>query len=150
MAFGLNRSVRGVGGDHGVGAGAVGGPQDRPEVAGLLDALDDDDERLRGEAAISASSASTGIADDRDDAVRPVAERELADDGLGHRGEPGRRRQPADRLARLGGPDELVADERLGDLDAGVEGPQQLARPVDDRAGPSRRARAGRAAGPPP
>src|SRR4029079_8535763 len=72
-------------------------------------------------------------ADYRPDPVRPIAECELADDGLGHRREPRRRRQPADRLARLVGPDELLADEGLRDLDIACEGPQQLAWPVDDR-----------------
>ena len=134
IAFGLKRSVRGSAAITASRAGAVGGPQDRAEVAGLLDALDDDDERLVGQAS-RPSSAGRRRPDDRDDAVRPVAERELARGRrLGHRASgrssprAGRRPSRASSVRTS-----VVADERRLDLDAGVECPEQLAGAVDDR-----------------
>ena len=45
---GVEQVREGIGGDQAAGTGSVGRPQDRPEVARLLDRLDDDDERLIG------------------------------------------------------------------------------------------------------
>ena len=73
-----------VGGDHGVGAGAVGRPEHGPEVARLLDPLDDDDQRVRGQR----QGLQRGVRDpgDRHDPVAAVAV-----------GEPGPRRRTTRR-----------------------------------------------------
>ena len=131
IAFGLNRSVRGVGGDHRVGAGAVGGPQDRAEVARLLDGLDDDDERRpaasaqRRRAPSTATRTTATTPSDRSPnaSLAMTASRHVEVDARTRRQPAERRRAP--RRVRTSG----VADERLDDLDAGVERPEQLAGP---------------------
>ena len=61
--------------------GAVRAAQHRADVARLLDALDDDDERRRA-AGRATRAPSTGCPDDRDEALGPLAERELGEDRL--------------------------------------------------------------------
>ena len=99
IAFGLNRSVRGIGGDEAVDAGAVGAAQDRPEIARLLDRLDDDDERVapgpradRGRARAGGATATTPSA------RSPKASFASAASVTGHEARIGRRR--AGRAAR--------------------------------------------------
>ena len=119
-----------IGGHEGVDARAVRAAQDRPEVARLLDPLDDDDERVLGQP--DPVEAELRPASHRYDAVGPVAERELRERRLGHRHEPRVvRAEPFDQLLAGGRPASLVADEDGLDSDPGLDGSQQLGRAVD-------------------
>ena len=140
-----------VGGDHGVGAGAVGGAQDRAEVAGLLDALDDDERaarpgRPRGpRARVAASRRSPrprpsgrrtrpwrGRPRLTSSVTRPVAaSRSAASTRVAESGAAPARRTPPRPRRRRRGPGAARAARRRS-------------------SGPSPRARAGRAAGPRP
>ena len=109
MTFGLARSVRGEAAMTRVGPGAVGAAQHGAEVARLLDALDDDDQRSVGQAQVVERERRG--ADDRDEPLGPVAERELGEGGLGRRGDRDAGRRAA-RRARRGRPRRRAAARR--------------------------------------
>ena len=102
-------------------------------LPGLLDALDDEDQRVVAEARGRPSDARRDP-DDEDEPFGPPAEGELREHGLAD----GRRRDPAVGEEIEGGPgvgagQERLADERLGDLDPGFERAADLAGAVDER-----------------
>ena len=122
MAFGLNRSVRASAAITASAPGAVGRPQHRADVAGLLDALHDDHERVgrqrrapRGRAAGSGRPRRC---------LRPGRRRSsLREDGLGHRDGwrcPSAAR-PVEHGPRVRAGEQWLADERLDERGAGLE-----------------------------
>ena len=135
------------GGDERVGAGAVGRAQDRAEVAGLLDALDDDDERVRRERQVG-RARGRGI---RTTATSPSARSPKASFSKTRLADRRDRRAAAlaaaSSAARASGPASSGSQTNASTtLDAGVERPADLARAVDEGQARAARARAGRAA----
>ena len=120
-----------VGGDHGIGARAVGAPEDGAEVAGLLEALEDDDEGIRRQ--LQQVESEPGDRDDGDEPLRPIPEGQPLSHGLVD--EDGRHRRLAEGLdgrAALGGRDGAGADHGLLDPSPGGESTSDLAGAIDE------------------
>ena len=131
MAFGLNRSVRGDAATTASTAGAIGAAQDRAEVARLLDALDDRDERIgRQRQAPSGRATGSATTATSPSARSPKASFAKTASLVGWTTTPPAA-QPVEGGARVGPGQERLADEHLDDLDAGVDRSPDLARAVD-------------------
>ena len=113
--------------------GAVGGPQDGPDVPGLLDPFDDEDQRVV--AGIQVGERPCRHPHDEDDPLRTAAERELREHGLAD-GRDRESREPVMRssAARASSPPSRGSQTNASvDVHPGLERPAHLTGPVDDR-----------------
>ena len=119
-------------GDDRVRAGAVGRTEDRAQVARLLDALDDDDERVRRQ--VEPLEREVRDADHGHQALGPLAEGELLEDAFtGGDGFDAGGLESVERSPCVRAGQQRLAHERLDHVDPGIDGSPDLAGAIDDR-----------------
>ena len=122
ITFGIREVRARRGRDDRIDASPVRAAQDRPDVAGLLDGLDDDDQRLGRQ--VQVSEPEGRCLDDGHEPLRSVTECHLGEGrlrGRGHRH--AARLERVERRPRVFAGQQRLAHEGLDDLDARFEGP---------------------------